>query len=339
MRLITIMLALLLVSSGAYADAIKYIDTHAHLEHAGSLRNFPAATRKAVETMAQKGIAYSILMPQPMLQHNPLGYDIDNLLPLIKEHPGKFGVMGGGFTLNGILHSKSAERITATDRAEFRAKAEQLLAKGAIGFGEITIVHFSLSAMGSKHPYEEIPADHPLLILLADIAAENDVPIDVHFDVTPEDRPLPAGLPSTNPALLKENLAAFERLLTHNTKAKIVWAHAGSDPGMMRTPALMRRLLTMHPNLYMSLRAARPDPNPASAWRQLGVLKEVWLALIRDFPDRFILGSDQFHPASEDDRRTPLVTLDFLQIMVNNLPPDLAPKVAYENAKRIYKLP
>jgi predicted TIM-barrel fold metal-dependent hydrolase len=333
------MLALLQVSSGAYADAIKYIDTHVHLESRGGLIKFPEAARNAVETMAQKGISYSILMPPPMLHSVRSPYDIDLLLPLVKEHSNRFGVMGGGLVLNGILHSKPAEKITATDRAEFRAKAEQLLAKGAIGFGEITIVHFSLSMMGGGHPYEEIPADHPLLILLADIAAENDVPIDVHLDVSPEDRPLPAGLPSTNPALLKENLAAFERLLTHNTKAKIVWSHAGSDPGMMRTPALMRRLLAKHPNLYMSLRAARPDPNPATAWRQLGVLKEGWLALIRDFPDRFILGSDQFHPASEDDRRTPSLGLDFLQKMVNNLPPDLAPKVAYENAKRIYKLP
>ena len=123
MKLPTLFLALLLLSSGADADAIKYIDTHAHLDHAGSLRNFPAATRKAVETMAQKGIAYSILMPAPMLQHNRLAYDIDNLLPSIKEHAGKFGVMGGGHVLNGILHSKPAEKITATDRAEFRAKA------------------------------------------------------------------------------------------------------------------------------------------------------------------------------------------------------------------------
>lgn len=54
------------------------------------------------------------------------------------------------------------------------------------------------------------------------------MPIDIHMEAVPDDMPLPLGLnPSHNPGILKANISAFERLLSHNRKAKIIWAHAG----------------------------------------------------------------------------------------------------------------
>lgn len=334
-------LGLLAVMHGpAQAEEVQFIDTHVHLEHLGSLSNFPAAAETGLADMARKGISFSILMPPPQAPTNKLIYDFEAFLPFVKQHPGKFGLMGGGGSLNPMIQRTDAGRVDENDKARFRAKTEEILSAGALGFGEIAIVHFSLPQMGEHHPYEAAPADHPLLFLLADIAAEKGVPIDIHFDVSPEDRPLPDRLPaSRNPGTLKENLSAFERLLAHNRDAKIVWAHAGTDPGLMRTPALCRRLLTAHPNLYMSLRTGRGQPAPSGAMTPDGMLKGPWLALIRDFPDRFTIGSDQFYPPFASGRRTPAEGLDTLRALVDGLPPDLARKVAYENARRIYKLP
>jgi hypothetical protein len=324
----------------AHAEDVQFIDTHAHLDHLEGLSNFPAAADEALAEMKSRGISFSILMPSPQSPRNKVVYSYESLVPFVKKYPGKFGLMGGGGSLNLMLQQTQADRVGDADKERFRAKAEEILAAGALGFGEIAVVHFSLPQMGDQHPYEEVPADHPFLLLLADVAAGKGVPIDIHFDASPEDRSLPERLPaSRNPRDLKENVSAFERLLSHNPNTKIIWAHAGTDPGLMRTPALCRRLLTEHPNLYMSLRTGRGQPAPSGAMMPGGGLKQPWLALIRDFPDRFTIGSDQFYPPSENRRRTPAVGLDTLRALLNALPPDVANKVAYENARRIYRLP
>jgi hypothetical protein len=333
-------MSLMLWTVSLRAEEIQFIDTHVHLEHLGDLSNFPASADEALKEMESKGISLSILMPPPQSPRNKMIYDYEAFQPYVKAHPDKFLLMGGGGSLNPMIQSTSADSVSDSDKARFRAKAEEILAAGAIGFGEIAIVHFSLPQMGDAHPYEEVPADHPLLLLLADIAAEKDVPIDIHFDASPEERPLPPPLsPSRNPATLKENISAFERLLDHNPKAKIFWAHAGSDPGKTRTPDLCRRLLAAHPNLYMSFRTGKGLPFPAAAISPTGKLKDPWLKLIQDFPDRFTIGSDQFYPPFQGGRRTFAEGLETLRELVDALPPDIAKKVAYENAKRIYKLP
>ena len=72
---------------------------------------------------------------------------------------------------------------------KFKERAEELLREGVVGFGEMTAEHFDGST-----PYQYAPADHPLYLMLADIAAEHDVPIDLHMEAVPQDMPLPAGL-------------------------------------------------------------------------------------------------------------------------------------------------
>jgi hypothetical protein len=62
-----------------------------------------------------------------------------------------------------------------------------------------------------------------------------------------------------------------------------------------------------------------------------------WLQLITDYPDRFLIGSDQFFIApcatcQTADSLTP--TLRWLSA----LPPEIAQKIALENPRRIYKI-
>ena len=103
---------------------------------------------------------------------------------------------------------------------DFRREAEAIVKAGAVGFGEIAAEHFS-SGRGN-HPYESTRPDHPLLLALADIAAEHDMPIDLHMEAVPQDMPFPgrrAG--GANPENLKENISGLERLLAHNRNARI----------------------------------------------------------------------------------------------------------------------
>jgi predicted TIM-barrel fold metal-dependent hydrolase len=201
-----------------------------------------------------------------------------------------------------------------------------LLRDGVSGFGEMAAEHF----VGSTG-YEYAPPDHPLFLLLADIAAEHGVPIDIHMEAVPHAMALPLELQSPpNAAQLHENLAAFGRLLSHNPRAKILWAHMGTDSTGFRTPELCRQMLQAHPNLYMEIKydPKLPGKNPVLVD---GVVKPQWLELFRKFPDRIVLGSDQHYSGHDEPGRWQSDVL-----ILNQLPPGLRRKIGSENARRIF---
>jgi predicted TIM-barrel fold metal-dependent hydrolase len=137
------------------------------------------------------------------------------------------------------------------------------------------------------------------------------------------------------PPTLKANIAAFERLLSHNPRARIVWAHAGWDNTGARTPQLMRRLLQAHPNLYAEIKIDPLDPgvNSPLDGGATGRLKPEWLKLFQDFPDRFVIGSDQHYPMPPNQPQRWQAVIG----MFNQLPPDLRSKIGVDNVRRIYR--
>ncbi|MBI2999914.1 MAG: amidohydrolase family protein [Deltaproteobacteria bacterium] len=327
-------------------SGIKWIDVHAHLVGGrGGAQDYGGAVEAALQVMDQAGIDKMVLMPPPQVHDIPAVHDYDSFLSDVKRHPTRFTFLGGGGSLNVMLQgagkdTSPSERL----KVRFEENAVEILGQGAAGFGEITAHHLSHLP---GHPYESVAADHPLLTLLADIAARSNVVIDFHFDIVASDMNTPGWLASPpNPSLLRANLAAFERLLQHNRNAKIVWAHAGSDMLGHWTTDLSRRLLERHPNLYMSMRMApgrAPQNHPLTRG---GEIRPDWLRLLRDFPDRFVIGGDQFFvspsvrgggPAVAFSQRAPMIR-ERTRAFLEALSPDLARKIAYENAVRLYKL-
>ena len=132
----------------------------------------------------------------------------------------------------------------------------------------------------------------------------------------------------------------MNRLLGHNRSAKIIWAHAGWCNTGRRTAELCAELLRRHPNLYMSFKIG---PDSMSGIRPLTEdlqIKEEWLNVIHEYPERFLIGSDRFFvtpranlqigpPKREGEGPEQLVTL---------LPVELACKVGCENTIRVFKL-
>ncbi|HUJ29012.1 MAG TPA: amidohydrolase family protein [Myxococcales bacterium] len=267
------------------------IDAHAHLEPA----DLAAGVRAA---QAQKDAARIFLLTPPDTFDHPGRLDEEALLAAVGP-PGKLAVIAGGSTLNAMIQEDSR------DAAAFRARAEQLLKAGAIGFGEITVEHFA-----GGTPYQSAPPDHPLMLLLAGIAGGSGAPIVLHMEA------------------LRGNLAAFERLLDHDKRARIVWAHAGADGTGLRTPDLCRRLLKAHANLFMELKIDPRNPglNPLLDGERL---RPAWLELFQQFPDRFIIGSDQ-HYAGDGRRWQAMLG------MLAQLPAELQRKIGGENALRLY---
>lgn len=328
------------LSFSVHAEPLPLIDVHAHFESL-PFKDFAASSKSALASMDRLGIAQSLLMPPPRATLNEkTNYDIEELRDAVKANSDRFALLGGGGSLGFMLHNTPANAVSEEVRTSFRKRAEALVALGAVGFGEIPIEHFSLPNMGPRHAYSVVDADHPLLFLLADIAADKEVPIDVHFDLVPDDMPLPDILKSPpNPRQLKGNLPAFERLLAHNPRARIVWSHVGHEPIQTRGPTVVRRMLQAYPNLYMSFRINRGGPPPTMAMSREGALKPGWLQLIQDFPDRFMLGSDSFYAREGVKQRGSTEEgMNNLRSLVEQLPEAVGRKVASENAIHVYRL-
>jgi hypothetical protein len=308
---------------------IPIIDTHAH-PFRGARRGYPTSAAQIVKAMDDFGVEMTILLPPPFPSGHPGRYGRSELKPMVRAYPDRLAFAAGGESLNSMLHDVSPENVTPRITKAFRDEAEAIANAGASAYGEFATEHFSFGIR--NHPYESAAPDHPLLLLLADIAAEHDMPIDIHMEAVPQDMPMPgrfSGL-GPNPASLKENISGFERLLVHNPKARIVWAHAGWDNTGERTVPLMRRLLNEHPNLYMSIKLDERAPKRTWPFDLDGNLKPGWLALLSDFPDRFLIGSDQFF----DDAPEHLV---LARKFVNALPVEIARRVANENARLVYR--
>lgn len=326
-------------ASPAGAEPLRYIDTQAQFDPADI--NYSASLRTMLQEMDRVGISRMLIVPPPFPPKAALAYDAEEIVRAIGERTDRFAFLAGGGSLNMTLLETRADQVTPEVRAAFRARAETILASGAVGLGEVTAEHLSLPLMkegGLNHFHNVTAADHPLLLLLADIAAEKDVPIDIHFDIFPQTIPTPERLRAGNPPELAENQAAFERLLSHNRNARFTWAHLGSDPALQRTPELMHELLERHPNLYSAFRIVAKGPHPSVALDAQGMLKPAWLKLIEAFPDRFTVHSDMFYVPGGPPRRGPKQSHELAGKLLEQLPPDLARKLAYENAQRLYKL-
>jgi predicted TIM-barrel fold metal-dependent hydrolase len=312
-------------AAAATPAVTPFIDGHTHFDQ----KDIPGSVAAALAGLDKEDAAMVFLLPPPDTFDNPAHYDAEVILAAARQHPGKLAVMGGGGTLNAMIHQAVVSGDAGPKVLEaFRKRAEELAAEGIVGYGEMTAEHFA-----GGTPYQYAPADHPLFLLLADIGARHGLPIDLHLEAVPQTMPLPTGLKSPpNAPELHENIAAFERLLSHNPGENIVWAHAGTDGTGLRTAALCRRLLQAHPNLYMELKldgSATAKNSPLTG----GKVDPDWLKLFQDFPERFIIGSDQHYPELPGTQRweAPVALL-------NQLPAALQKAIGKDNVLHIYKV-
>lgn len=342
---------LLLVASELLAQpksvnpsAIGYIETHMHLNGlygrgTGQQRDFDSAAQNAMARMEQLNMKRMLIMPPPApyRQEASLRYDYEILKEIAQKYPDHFSFLGGGGSLNPMIQEAIHDGGASSSlKKRFEEKAREIAESGAVGFGEMTASHLSFRA---GHPYVEASPDHPLFLVLADIAAEYDMPIDLHMEAIEKDTRLPQGFRSPpNPSTLKANIPAFERLLSHNRSAKIVWVHMGWDNTGQMKLSLARRLLKAHPNLSMSLKYldggfSKAENRPV----ENNQLKSDWLTLLQEFPDRFVLGADQFYGIPGKTKPFPQSDHGSMTIL-KSLPEELAKKIAFENAEKLYNL-
>ena len=302
-----------------------FVEEHAHFDE----KDPAGSVRSAMAALGRENAAMIVFQISPDTFEHPGRYDSEIILSEVKKHPGELALTGGGGSLNAMIMQSAATGDAGPDvKEKFTERAEELLREGVAGFGEMTAEHFD-----GLTPYQAVHPDHPLYLLLADLAAEHDVPIDLHMEAVPQDMPLPSDLASPpNASQLHANIAAFARFLAHNPRTKVIWAHLGSDFTGFRTVELDRRLLQVHRNLYMEIKTDPQAPGKNYPLGADGKIKPEWLKLFTDFPDRFVIGSDQHYPEPKDaDKRWQETILLF-----NQLPADVRKKIGTENVAHIY---
>lgn len=327
--------------TAAKAAEMRVIDVHNHLfgrfrSRGGTQFDYEGAASVAIKEMNRLSIKKAFIMPPPFISDQPDRYTGDELVEVVRKYPDRFAFLDGGGSLNVMIQKAAREeKMGQGVRERFEKEAQVLLSRGAIGFGEMTAEHFSFS---HEHPYESAPPDHPLFLLLSDIAARHDVPIDIHMEAVPQEMAFPAmrGRSSpNNPKSLRSNMAAFERLLAHNRNTRVIWDHVGWCNTGFRTPSLCAALLEKNPNLFMSFKIRKdslPDVSPLVEER----LKPEWVDLLKRHPDRFLIGTDCFYVSPLSNARPGPMTTKGTELLLKQLPQEVLSKVTHENALRVF---
>jgi hypothetical protein len=328
----------------AMPSEVPILDAHTHIIGGKNNAFFNEAVAAELAEMRRYHISKSIVMSPPRGEYYRANFDYPQFIGVIRRYRNRFAFLGGGGLLNPMVHTIKPSAVTPAVKAKFTRLALQILKAGASGFGEMSSLHLSLAP---EHGYNFAPADHPLLLLLADIAAARDVPIDLHNDALSKAEPRPARFAGfQDPPVLPATIAPLERLLEHNPKAKIIWDHGGADQLGDMTAQRVGAMMDRYPNLYMSLKPLPPDaPGMNKLFSKQG-LDSGWAAVIVRHADRFFIGSDNFYVPnhirpdkapvqfSRHNGEKMLAVRAFLTL----LPADLAPDIAYANAERLFKL-
>lgn len=188
--------------------------------------------------------------------------------------------------------------------------AEQGLKSGQYyGIGE---VHF----MNGFQP----GTDNAIFLKLLKLAEQYNVPMLIHID--------------------SGNEQTFLKLCSANQNIKMIFAHAG---GNLR-PSHIKIILKQCDNVWIDFAARDP-------WRYDGISKDdftllpEWRALVLDYPERFITGTDPVWKVTRwstwdtgDEGWTHYQKLyDYHWRWMNDLPEDIRRKIAWENTQTLLK--
>lgn len=178
-----------------------------------------------------------------------------------------------------------------------------------VGIGEVFTRHDDLTRMTyGRNPTANCVSMDPVY----EYAAEQNLPVWIHSDI---------GDPiSDKPTFLYE----IEETVKKHPKTKIVWCHVGDTRGLniKELPEITVRLLKTYPNLYYDIswvvfeQVIAPNGKPAP----------VWVKIIEQFPDRFMVGSDKIGHFSDYKQ-----TIRKYDVLFDQLKPETAKKLASEN--------
>lgn len=183
------------------------------------------------------------------------------------------------------------------------------------GIGEIFTRHDDLTMMTADEPPR---ANSAAMYRIYRFAQQHDLPIMVHSNITSKRE--------RNPLYLEELTQALQAF----PQVKFIWAHAGTSKTLERYQGTMdfvlpavRQVLQDHDNVYIDLSWSVLQPYILDRHNQP---LPAWLELIKQYPDRFMVGSDVL--GSYDNLGANLQEFEHL---LQALPEATAQKIARDN--------
>lgn len=267
------------------------IDSHLHfLDFTQDSDGFPALTR----AMDACGVSEAVVFGMPMvkkwdylMKDRPLYYMSDDsrcyyysgtdyilaneLLSLPYEMRRRFHPFCCGFDCTDKYAATQIERLL------------KMYPNFWCGIGELMSRHDALTALTYG---EGVHMDSPAFKLIYDLAADYELPVLVHHNLSPQYGKSP---------IYEEEL---RRAVEHNPKCRIIWAHVGVSREIKLEELLIIAgdLLHSYPNLYVDIswlfynNYVLEDYTGGSA--DIGISLEMWAALIEKYSDRVMIGSD-----------------------------------------------
>lgn len=158
--------------------------------------------------------------------------------------------------------------------------------------------------IGEFHLYDSRNADGPVARELAQLAEHKGLVLLAHCDDV-----------------------AIDKLFAHAPKVKLIWAHTGIGGVPVER---VRELLRQHPSLMGEL-SYRPGLTGED-----GRLSPAWRALLTEFPERFLIGSDTWvNPRWQHYGALMQAYRDWL----GELPPAAARRIAWDNGAALFPAP
>ena len=291
-------------------SAISFFDVHAHVSS-----DIPLG--QVVSMMDKSHVKKMVLMEPPATSSQDASSDY--WIPdAAEQYPDNFIVLYGG-EAKAMLEANAGSEPSEEDTKAFSDLLESAMGSGKYrGFGEIGLRHFGHGS-GDEGYDLTIPGNHPWMLIMSDIAAKFNVPIDVHMEVT------------------NDSVAGLDELLYHNENAKIIWDHAGWSNTGMPTAKMMGMMMGKHQNLYASIKLRKPktqEMTAVSIMDENGTISKAWLQLFNDYPDRFMIGTDVKIGFGSNDNASEMFEMH--EKLLEQLPPDIVKKIGTENAVAVF---
>jgi hypothetical protein len=324
------LLATLLVATaaGAQEPAVRYADAHVHLVDFSQRGD---GTEALLDAMNAGGITDVIVMGIPVMKQwhedapkRPRFYQSDEAQ--VYWYSATDAIVAGELAK---VEDRDRQRLHAfvsginpTDKNSTLHIRRMLdLYPGVFaGIGEIVTRHDDLTTL---LPGGEAPrANSEAMMRIYELAAERDLPVLLHSNLTSVREREPLYLPE------------IEAALANNPRTRIIWAHAGASAEIHRNQGPMKflrpviaDLLEKHPNLWIDLSWTVLDPYLLD---KKGKPRRAWLELIERYPERFVIGSDvvgKFDSLGEKMRE--------FDPLLEALPESVAAGLARENLLRL----
>jgi len=229
----------------------------------------------------------------------------------------------------GYLHKGWLDRA----KHEVSRIKSDLKSGNCAGVGEVGLRHYDkMWARGGGQHEVIVPLDTRLVLDLLAVANQLAVPVILHIEPVYRPRDI------NN---LGEIKLWYKKVCKKFPAARLVAAHTG-----MMSPPDIEELLLACPNLYADFKVLH-GYGVVIGFADLYAVNDLdfrffehWAAMFEKYPDRFIYGSDWKEGRRRGYRdRSYRKHIERVRKMIGSLATSVQEKIAYSNAKKIFRLP